>query len=76
MTEHAAAVEDLPTIHSDPFDRMLIAQAQVEPLKLVTGDALLAKYGKSVIALQAIKQRARATVRCESNPHSVARTGL
>ena len=49
--EHAAAIEDLPTIHADPFDRMLVAQAEVEPLKLVTSDALLAKYGKSVIAL-------------------------
>jgi len=49
--EHAAAIEDLPTVHSDPFDRILIAQAEVEPLKLVTGDALLAKYGKSVIAV-------------------------
>jgi len=49
--EHAAATEDLPAVHADPFDRMLVAQAEVEPLKLVTSDALLAKYGKSVIAV-------------------------
>lgn len=49
--EHAAAIEDLPTIHADPFDRMLVAQAEVEPLKLVTSDALLARYGRSVIAV-------------------------
>jgi PIN domain nuclease of toxin-antitoxin system len=49
--EHAAAVEDLPEHHADPFDRMLVAQAEVEPLKLVTSDALLAKYGRNVIAL-------------------------
>ncbi len=50
-SEHAVAIEDLPAIHSDPFDRMLLAQAEVEPLKLLTSDALLAKYGKSVIAV-------------------------
>lgn len=49
-SEHTVAIEDLPAIHSDPFDRMLLAQAEVEPLKLLTGDALLAKYGKCVIA--------------------------
>jgi PIN domain nuclease of toxin-antitoxin system len=49
--EHAAAIEDLPAIHADPFDRMLIAQAEVEPLKLITSDVLLAKYGKSVITV-------------------------
>jgi PIN domain nuclease of toxin-antitoxin system len=49
--EHAVAIEDLPALHSDPFDRMLIAQAEVEPLKLLTSDALLAKYSKNVIAV-------------------------
>jgi len=37
-TEHALAVETLPPHHKDPFDRMLIAQAQVEQLTLVTRD--------------------------------------
>ncbi|SPJ14503.1 conserved hypothetical protein [Burkholderiales bacterium] len=49
--EHAVAIEDLPALHFDPFDRMLIAQAEVEPLKLLTSDALLAKYSKNVIAV-------------------------
>lgn len=46
--EHAAAVEQLPPIHADPFDRLLIAQAVVEPLHFVTHDALLARYGELV----------------------------
>ena len=43
--DHALAVADLPTIHGDPFDRMLIAQAKSEPMRLVTHDALVASYG-------------------------------
>jgi PIN domain nuclease of toxin-antitoxin system len=46
--EHAAAVEQLPAIHADPFDRLLIAQAVVEPLHFLTHDATLAAYGSSV----------------------------
>jgi PIN domain nuclease of toxin-antitoxin system len=49
--EHAVAIENLPAIHADPFDRMLLAQAEVEPLKLLTSDALLAKYGNFVIVV-------------------------
>jgi PIN domain nuclease of toxin-antitoxin system len=41
---HLAAVHGLPPIHKDPFDRMLIAQATVEGLALVTGDARVARY--------------------------------
>ena len=41
---HAAAVGSLPSVHADPFDRMLVAQAVVEQLHLVTHDRLLAKY--------------------------------
>jgi len=41
---HAAAVERLPLIHKDPFDRILIAQAEVEGVTLVTADPVLAKY--------------------------------
>lgn len=41
---HALALESLPSLHSDPFDRMLVAQAQVEGLVLVTADAQVAKY--------------------------------
>ena len=41
---HAAAVADLPLHHADPFDRMLIAQAQTEELTLVTHDRKLEPY--------------------------------
>lgn len=41
---HAAMVRNLPDIHRDPFDRLLIAQAICEPLRLITADGYLAKY--------------------------------
>ena len=41
---HAARVAELPFIHRDPFDRLLIAQSIVEPLTLLTNDALLERY--------------------------------
>jgi len=41
---HAAAVLDLPPIHKDPFDRILIAQATVEDITLLTSDAIMARY--------------------------------
>lgn len=46
---HAKAVERLPPLHGDPFDRMLVAQAQAEPLRLVTHDRNVAAYGDTVI---------------------------
>lgn len=42
--EHAHAVGDLPDHHRDPFDRMLVAQAQVERLTLVSHDVSLKRY--------------------------------
>ena len=42
--DHALAVEKLPDIHRDPFDRLLIAQAQTDGLTLVTGDSTVCKY--------------------------------
>jgi PIN domain nuclease of toxin-antitoxin system len=42
--EHAIAVPDLPAIHKDPFDRMLVAQARCEGLTLLTADPLVARY--------------------------------
>ena len=48
-TEHALMVENLPPHHKDPFDRMLIAQAQVEKLTLVTGDAKIKAYNIPII---------------------------
>lgn len=47
-TDHAAAVETLPPIHRDPFDRLLIAQARVEGATLLTADRTLAAYGAAV----------------------------
>ncbi|MDH3461239.1 MAG: type II toxin-antitoxin system VapC family toxin [Burkholderiaceae bacterium] len=43
-SEHAVAVGSLPPIHKDHFDRMLIAQATVEGITLLTADALVAQY--------------------------------
>jgi PIN domain nuclease of toxin-antitoxin system len=48
---HATAVEHLPPIHGDPFDRLLIAQAAHESMRLLTHDAMLARYGETVIHL-------------------------
>lgn len=45
---HAVAVEAMPALHRDPFDRLLIAQAQAEPLILLTADAVLGGYGSAV----------------------------
>ncbi len=41
---HAIAVIGLPPIHGDPFDRMLVAQAIVEGITLLTADPLVARY--------------------------------
>jgi PIN domain nuclease of toxin-antitoxin system len=43
-SEHAVATLGLPPLHKDPFDRMLLAQARVEGLSLVTSDELVARY--------------------------------
>ena len=42
--EHAVALDGLPPIHKDPFDRMLIAQSMVEGITLLTADPLIAHY--------------------------------
>ncbi len=49
LPKHAAHVEQLPGHHQDPFDRILVAQALVEPLHLLTHDAVMARYGETVI---------------------------
>ena len=41
---HTVAVESLPPIHKDPFDRILVAQATAEGITLLTSDVLVAKY--------------------------------
>ena len=45
---HAAGVAGLALHHNDPFDRLLIAQAIAEPLRLLTADAALARYSDLV----------------------------
>ena len=45
---HAAMVDSLPLIHHDPFDRILIAQSLMEPMKLLSRDAIVASYGAMV----------------------------
>ena len=42
--QHAVSVVGLPPIHKDPFDRILVAQAQVEGVTLLTADPVLARY--------------------------------
>ena len=44
MSEHVVATESLPLIHKDPFDRILVAQATVEGITLLTVDSLVSKY--------------------------------
>ena len=46
---HAVEVARLAPHHSDPFDRLLVAQATTEPLKLLTADAVLARYSDVVV---------------------------
>ena len=48
-SEHALAVEDLPPHHADPFDRMLVAQAQIEKLTLITRDSRIQAYNVRTI---------------------------
>lgn len=43
-SEHAIAIAVLPQIHKDPFDRILVAQATVESMTLLTSDSLVAQY--------------------------------
>jgi len=43
-SEHAVALDSLPSIHKDPFDRILIAQSMVEGITLLTADPLVARY--------------------------------
>ena len=46
---HACQVSSVPDHHKDPFDRMLIAQSIVEPMRLLTHDDTLIQYGKHVL---------------------------
>ncbi len=44
ISDHLVAIESLPTLHKDPFDRVLVAQAIVEGVTLLTIDSLVAQY--------------------------------
>jgi len=48
LPAHALMLESLPLLHRDPFDRMLVAQARSEPLRLLTSDKTVAAYGDGV----------------------------
>jgi PIN domain nuclease of toxin-antitoxin system len=48
---HTAAAARLPQHHNDPFDRLLVAQAVSEPLRLLTADAVLTRYGELVVVV-------------------------
>jgi PIN domain nuclease of toxin-antitoxin system len=42
---------DLPTLHKDPFDHMLLAQTIASPMRLITGDSFLAEYSSLVMVI-------------------------
>ena len=42
--EHVVAIDSLPALHKDPFDRLLVAQATIEGITLLTSDPLVARY--------------------------------
>lgn len=48
---HTAAVETLPKLHADPFDRMLVAQSLAEPFRLLTHDPMVARYNDTIILI-------------------------
>jgi PIN domain nuclease of toxin-antitoxin system len=48
---HAETLATLPRHHNDPFDHMLVAQAISEPMRLITGDGVLAQYTTLVLLI-------------------------
>ena len=48
---HTSAVAKLPALHQDPFDRLLIAQAQIEPSRLLIAGPLLLRYSELVVPI-------------------------
>ena len=48
---HAAALDSVPLLHRDPFDRMLVAQAKAEGMKIMSHDRQFPQYGNFVIAV-------------------------
>lgn len=47
--DHVLALDSLPLIHKDPFDRLLVAQANLENAALVSGDPIVAQYSVNII---------------------------
>jgi PIN domain nuclease of toxin-antitoxin system len=52
---HVLAVSGLPSVHKDPFDRLLIAQARTEGAVLLTADATVRQYGEGIMNISHIK---------------------
>jgi len=44
LSDHVVAIDTLPPIHKDPFDRLLVSQATVEGITLLTADSVVAQY--------------------------------
>jgi hypothetical protein len=51
VVNNTLKVDSLPPLHKDPFDRLLLAQARTEGMLLLTGDASVAQYRESVLAV-------------------------
>lgn len=51
VSDHVVAIENFPAIHKDPFDRVLVAQALVEGITLLTTDSVLTQYPGSIRAV-------------------------
>lgn len=51
VSDHVVAIDSLPPIHKDPFDRVLVAQATVEGITLLTTDSLLSQYPGPIKAM-------------------------
>jgi len=49
LNSHALKIFSLPDIHRDPFDRMLVAQAQTEDCPIITSDSVIGKYSVSCV---------------------------
>lgn len=49
--DHAVATRELPLIHKDPFDRLLVAQSRLEGMTLVSADVQVLRYGGSVLGV-------------------------
>lgn len=47
--EHTLALETLPPHHQDPFDRLMVAQALTEPMRLITHDTQVARYSDTIV---------------------------